>query len=212
MLTGCLSSRETRTTAPPGSAAPPAPAPPGRSALGATPRPHGRPSTTAGQVLGPTAPVALREAGFLAAFPARNQPLACSGRARVAVGDGEPVHEEEAPWCPGGRVPARPPVRLWVEERAGPALGAPVSVEQTQETRSPRRKEPVSAQAEGARQLPARVGLGGGRGVGAQKAVPLAGPRSWRWPQEQQPRGKRAGGPHPAPPRPCLVPSSDRGP
>lgn len=53
---GCLPRRGTGMTAPTSSAAPPAPAPPARSASGVTPRPHGRPSTTAAQVLVPGVP------------------------------------------------------------------------------------------------------------------------------------------------------------
>ena len=53
-FTGCLPPRGSRTTAPTSNAGPPAPAPPGRSASAGTPRPRGRPSTIAAQVLAPT--------------------------------------------------------------------------------------------------------------------------------------------------------------
>lgn len=86
--TSCLPPRGTRTTAPTNSAGPPAPAPPGRSALGGTPRPHGRPSTAAAQVLGPSASAAPDDAAPLAfpltslSRPQREQRLAGCGGAR----------------------------------------------------------------------------------------------------------------------------------
>lgn len=76
--TSCLPSRGTRTTAPTSSAGPPAPAPPGRSAWGGTPRPHGRPSTAAAQVLGPSVSSAPNEAAPLA-FPLTSLSLVCDG-------------------------------------------------------------------------------------------------------------------------------------
>lgn len=60
--------RGSRMTAPTSSAGPPARAPPARSASGVTPRPHGRPSTTAVQVLGPRG-FHPDEAVLLVAFP-----------------------------------------------------------------------------------------------------------------------------------------------
>lgn len=57
--------RGTRMTARTSSAGPPAQAPPGRSASGATPRPHGRPSTTAAQVLSPMASLPRSKPYFL---------------------------------------------------------------------------------------------------------------------------------------------------
>lgn len=147
VLTRRFPPRETRTTAPPGSAGPPAPAPRGRSALGATPRPHGRPSTTAGQVLGPPGPLTLREAGFLVVFPAINQSLMYTRRVWVAGGRWRTRPVRGGPWCPGRRVVTRQQVPLWVEglwvkltgtaEHVGPALGIHVSVEQTHRWKEP---------------------------------------------------------------------------
>lgn len=93
--TSCLPSRGTRTTAPTSSAGPPAPAPPGRSASGGTPRPHGRPSTAAAQVLGPSVSSAPDEAAPLA-FPLTSLSLVCDGSdgcwdVGAPGGDREPV-------------------------------------------------------------------------------------------------------------------------
>lgn len=68
-FTRLSSPRGIRMTAPTSSAGPPARAPPGRSASAVTPRPCGRPSTTAVQVHAPRGLFYPREALLLVAFP-----------------------------------------------------------------------------------------------------------------------------------------------